>query len=262
MKTLVIGDIHNRVDWIEPFLQSVEHDNVIFLGDYFDDFGDTPDDATKTAEWLAKSVLTDNRIHLIGNHDQPYKYVGNLFFDNFHGFTNNKSKAINKVFNKYNTNIWSKIKYAHFDFKYNYIYSHAGLTAKLFPFCPVKGPDLKKYSDIISNGEQTLVDNDQACVPIFTNNIDGSYSGITWIRPESMEIIPTVSQVVGHTPCHTIYNCPIEKSRPFYVEDDMGGSVTYLDCKINWVGLVDNGIMHYVSRDNGVIIPRYSFDYS
>ena len=49
MKTIIVSDIHNRVDWIEPTLSLLKYDNVIFIGDYFDDFGDTHKDAENTA---------------------------------------------------------------------------------------------------------------------------------------------------------------------------------------------------------------------
>ena len=37
MATIIISDLHNRVDWVEPALSSPllkPYDNVIFLGDY------------------------------------------------------------------------------------------------------------------------------------------------------------------------------------------------------------------------------------
>lgn len=41
MRTVIISDLHNRVDWIESTLSILDFDKVVFLGDYFDDFDDT-----------------------------------------------------------------------------------------------------------------------------------------------------------------------------------------------------------------------------
>jgi predicted secreted acid phosphatase len=63
---MIISDLHNRIDWVEPALSSLQYNKVIFLGDYFDDFDDTVEDTKKVAKWLKQSVPKPDRIHLCG----------------------------------------------------------------------------------------------------------------------------------------------------------------------------------------------------
>lgn len=73
MNYLIIPDVHNRVEWAESLIAAFPGRVVIFLGDYFDDFNDTPAHARVTAEWLRHS-LGEGRLHLMGNHDLPYRW--------------------------------------------------------------------------------------------------------------------------------------------------------------------------------------------
>ena len=73
MKTwLIIPDIHNKYELAEKIISLENPDKVIFLGDYFDDFYDTVNDASDVASWLKESMSKPDRIHLLGNHDLSY----------------------------------------------------------------------------------------------------------------------------------------------------------------------------------------------
>jgi len=52
MRSLIIPDIHHHTENADYWLNSQRHDRVIFLGDYFDNFGDNESDARLTARWL------------------------------------------------------------------------------------------------------------------------------------------------------------------------------------------------------------------
>ena len=69
---LIVPDIHHDYETAEMIIDGVRPDATVFLGDYFDDFYDTPEDADNTAQWLKKSLRKKNRIHLLGNHDIHY----------------------------------------------------------------------------------------------------------------------------------------------------------------------------------------------
>ena len=71
-KAVVIPDIHNKWPRAEEIIADESPDRIIFLGDYFDDFEDTTEDAEATAAWLAKSLADRSRVHLAGNHDVHY----------------------------------------------------------------------------------------------------------------------------------------------------------------------------------------------
>ena len=49
MRTLIIPDLHHRTDHADHWLATQRHDRVVFLGDYFDGFGDNVNDARRTA---------------------------------------------------------------------------------------------------------------------------------------------------------------------------------------------------------------------
>ena len=76
--TLVVPDIHNNFTAAEERIAEVRErfpgriSQIVFLGDYFDDYGDTPEMTRQTAEWLQHSVEQSDRVHLVGNHDLAY----------------------------------------------------------------------------------------------------------------------------------------------------------------------------------------------
>lgn len=73
--TLVIGDIHNRIDAADRAIAKYAsrcQRTVLFLGDYFDAFGDGPREMRATCQWLRRSLKVPTRAHLLGNHDLAY----------------------------------------------------------------------------------------------------------------------------------------------------------------------------------------------
>ena len=73
-RTLIIPDVHNATERVEEVIseQGAGCDRIMLLGDYFDQFHDTPADAERVARWLMASTQDSRRIHLLGNHDLPY----------------------------------------------------------------------------------------------------------------------------------------------------------------------------------------------
>ncbi len=96
LRTIIIPDLHNRVDWVEPALSSMRYDKVIFLRDYFDDFDDTVEDVKKVAKWLKQSLSKPGRIHLCGTHEMWYRFPDNPFLQ-ASGNTEQKSDLINHI---------------------------------------------------------------------------------------------------------------------------------------------------------------------
>jgi hypothetical protein len=72
--TLVIGDVHHRIDAAHHLIAkySARCQRTVFLGDYFDAFGDGPREMRATCQWLRRSLKDPNRTHLLGNHDLAY----------------------------------------------------------------------------------------------------------------------------------------------------------------------------------------------
>ncbi len=72
--TLVVPDIHHRVEQVEAILAKYRdaYERVVFLGDYFDTPGDTTEQQRETCRWLQRSIQDTPRVHLLGNHDIAY----------------------------------------------------------------------------------------------------------------------------------------------------------------------------------------------
>src|SRR5688500_14181414 len=73
-RTLIIPDIHHQIAVVDAVLEREDHDRVIFLGDYFDDFGDTPEKARRTASRRQPRLGDPAMTFLFGNPDLPYLY--------------------------------------------------------------------------------------------------------------------------------------------------------------------------------------------
>lgn len=125
MKTLIIPDIHHKTRQVATLLNRVSYDEVISLGDWFDDFGDTPQDAERTAGFL-KDFLSDARhLTLIGNHDLPY--ITWDVQDFCSGFTSDKAYRIRSTIPKDLWNTWIQNKRVSlYQFRSPYYLVHAG----------------------------------------------------------------------------------------------------------------------------------------
>jgi hypothetical protein len=95
MRTLVFSDIHCDIKGIEEFIEGQKPDQVIFLGDYFDCFYDTPEMNYDTAVWLEQSMRQPNRIHLVGNHDLGY--ISSTFKNWCSGWTLEKYRKVHAI---------------------------------------------------------------------------------------------------------------------------------------------------------------------
>ena len=100
MRTLIIPDVHQKLVKLERILENNTFDQLISLGDWFDDFYDTPAQAKKTAERIIElySKYGENFIWLLGNHDIPYLFPGTYDYYACSGNTRDKIKTIQEVF--------------------------------------------------------------------------------------------------------------------------------------------------------------------
>ncbi len=208
MKTLVISDAHNNCFWIEEFLKDYKDHQIIYVGDYFDNFHDSAHEATETAIWLQYSLNQPNRIHLWGNHDISYHY-SNTGCYNCPGFTEGKNLAINSIMKPSD---WDKLKFYHFDG--NFWYSHAGFNINHFPVFHQEDPT----TGGISNGyiQSVLDDQFSEIFPIkdlpnpiiwasdYRRGGRDKHAGILWEDWKGLKKIPGINQIVGHTPVNKI----------------------------------------------------------
>lgn len=160
MRTLVIGDIHQRIDSVKNILETEKnYDEVVFLGDWFDSFYEPPRVAgmEETAEYLRYLVMDhpdkSKFVFLVGNHDLSYIYNNRASsMTSIHksiefycsGFTTSKAKKFRKVF--YDEGLKDDFFYKNFKIAHqtqDWTLSHAGLHERHIP--------VGKNADILVN---------------------------------------------------------------------------------------------------------------
>ncbi len=185
----VHGDIHNHVKEAQRFLDHEKPNRVIWLGDFFDNFNDTPTDATNTALWVRKTMEERPRdVFIFGNHDIPYRFPDQEKFHQY-GFSKEKSEAIRAVLTEEH---WSRFVLSHEEFwnGQTILFSHAGYIERFFRN-EVYDSEQRKVLEAIclANGNKTC----------YNPLLDAVYGPI-WIRWPSLPVMNGVCQVVGHTP--------------------------------------------------------------
>lgn len=237
MTTIVISDIHNHVRWIEPALKKLKeligYDEVVFLGDYFDDFGDSPYNAMATAQWLKASVQIPNRVHLIGNHDMPYIVPANdaMWCP---GFTIPKKNVINDVMKEH----WHQLRPAYYS--QGYLMSHAGFNPKLVEH-PINGiPDPQGLVELAEEGLKKVKNLEPH--PLFLPGArmsTGFVGGITWQDWDDEFLpLPGINQIVGHTPYRVVQEVKTDDS----ISIDM-------DTNNKHIGVITNGVLTFFTRE-------------
>jgi hypothetical protein len=210
-KILVIGDIHNKTEIAELYLKSWGG-KVVFVGDYFDDFYDTPDDAIRTAEWLKDSLTKPERIHLMGNHDFHYMMPieSNMYCS---GYSPDKHKVIQNILTNED---WSKVKYFHAE--NDCWFSHAGITYNWFSH-PIYGTTKDTIESIVAQGildiQNRIYDGTGIKALYAADRYRGGRfekGGLLWNDWRNADFFPGITQIVGHTPRDVIKRS--ERKRP------------------------------------------------
>ena len=70
MKTLIVGDVHGRVEVVERALAQAAP--VIFVGDFLDSFNRTVADQIKCLDLVLEAIATDKAQAILGNHELSY----------------------------------------------------------------------------------------------------------------------------------------------------------------------------------------------
>lgn len=212
MRTIVVPDLHNRIHWIELFLSKEVFDEVVFLGDYFDQHDTTVIDTRATATWLKFSLAQPKRIHLFGNHDLGYAYQHTdkysrlqLRWMHCEGNTPKKYKAINKIITRQE---WDQLRLLYITQGWHL--SHAGLSEHHFAKPFIGFADAEKICErALENVRNGM------CDPVLTTgwarrHVIGNKTptrednepggGILWQDwHHEFEPIEGINQIVGHT---------------------------------------------------------------
>ncbi len=233
MKTIIISDIHNRVNWIESALSALDFDRVVFLGDYFDDFHDTLEDIKKAAKWLKQSLSKPDRIHLLGTHDMWYSFPYNPYL-RASGNTREKSEAINRILSE---NDWNKLKLYHCE--KGFLLSHAGVHQYLL------GKNNLSTQEILKSIKSAT----EVALQAAKNGkphpwLDAGFSrggiqvvgGITWLDwYDEFEPVPHLNQIIGHAELKQPEERHTENSKNYC-----------FDTKNRHIGIIEDGLFRII----------------
>lgn len=231
MRTLIVPDLHNRVDWVEPVLSSLRYDKVIFLGDYFDDFNDTVENARKVAKWLKRSLSKPDRIHLCGTHEMWYRFPENPFLQ-ASGNTEQKSNIINHILTEKD---WNTLKLCYYE--QGFLLTHAGVHSYLLGKNNLGTQEM--LNRIKSETEKALHDVRKAKINPW---LDAGFArgglqavgGITWLDwNEEFAPVPYLNQIVGHTQLTNPEEKSTENSRNYC-----------LDTKNRHIGILEDRVLY------------------
>lgn len=192
MKTLIIPDIHTKHSIAESIITYEKPDKTIFLGDYFDEFGETHEMVNNAAIRLKNSLQKNDRIHLIGNHDLNYMSENrNLKCSGFEYSKFNIIKSHNLQ--------WYKMKL--FCWVNDWLCTHAGFSNILYNMI---SNDLSVNDTLnLSVDDLQNIDDESFQFKFINAGISrgGSEStgGIIWCDYDEFIDIPGIKQIFGHT---------------------------------------------------------------
>lgn len=225
IKTIIIPDIHNDYHTAEKIIKKENPDKIVFLGDYFDDFDDTVQNAINTAKWLKKSLKQKNRIHLIGNHDLSY------MTDNPNlkcaGYRIDKHKAIKN----YSID-WSKLL-MHYWINERWLCTHVGFSNDFFKQqCTKKSDSIQKVLDSSKKDLENI--NDENYIhPFFqvgfSRGGSNDVGGPLWCGYDEFVDIPEINQIFGHTPDYTVRHCKTKNSEHYCIDTKLNHYAMYHD---------------------------------
>ncbi|MEM9444004.1 MAG: metallophosphoesterase [Verrucomicrobiota bacterium] len=242
MKTLIIPDIHNRIDWVNDFLQSVPHDNLVFLGDFFDretEYAQT----MRTAIWLKETLMRfPNATFLLGNHDMHYRFPHNDYLK-CSGYTEEKQMIINSIIT---SDDWNRFQL--YKIEQGWLISHAGVSDVVFR-PPGRTLDLKwieqKCNEAIISA--ALNEPHDAIEPDVSRGGKTREGGIIWLDWQLFKPLRNIHQIVGHTVGNDVRERKLEKN---------GQVISWnfcIDCACRYVGVLQDSQFQVI--DTGIYDP-------
>lgn len=191
LKTLIIPDVHQNIAKLKEILREPA-DRRVFLGDWFDDFGDTPAAARNTAAFLEDLMLDPANTFLYGNHDIPYAFPQSrrLLCS---GFTLEKCRVLAPYMEKIRAKFILSIEVE------GWLCSHAGFH-----------PDYAQNIPAQCAAALKILRDDPTAAPFllragWSRGGDQEWGGCTWLDwNDEFQPVPGIKQLVGHTQGHEV----------------------------------------------------------
>jgi hypothetical protein len=192
-KTIIIPDIHNNYTKAEAMIDREKPDQIVFLGDFFDNIGNTLEDTSNTAQWLKDSLEKPDRVHIIGNHDLSYMSDNDSI----------KCSGYNEL--KHSIIKSTKIDWRKLVFHYwldDWLCTHAGLTRDYYIEYKQKDQSVKDF--LVQQSSEAMENiSDGYDHRLFNASMSrggsSKVSGILWCDYDEFVDIPGVKQIFGHT---------------------------------------------------------------
>jgi hypothetical protein len=197
---LIIPDVHLKMDTVQRILNRESYDAVYFLGDFFDDWNDTPTKNAQMAQKLNEWMNRDDCHFIYGNHDAHYVWDDSSLPCS--GFEELKKLAIRNFLNL-------KLVDKKFWFFYRvdgWILTHAGLDARNYPATMPKNADgVATYlagQSATCREHLVMGRNHWFTRAGFARGGNAPIGGILWCDWfDEFHTIQGVNQIVGHTFC-------------------------------------------------------------
>lgn len=227
MRTLIISDIHCKIDRVQELVDRVNLDRIISLGDWFDKRDNTPQEVERTAQYLVEIRADKRWVKLFGNHEMGYRFpISDFTYCT--GWLPWKRKLIRAIMREED---WQGFKWFHV--QEGFLFTHAGLHPMYLPGY------LKHYSlDNIGNflRRESLEANIKATVLMdhwfyrcgkARAGGTAKKGGIVWLDfKDEFKPIKGIKQVFGHT---------------HLKEPTWNGDNLCLDTGLNHYAILENG---------------------
>ncbi len=194
---LIIPDLHLHSENADFWIERHPGARVLFLGDYFDDFKDSPEAAARMASWLRSRIESEPTwVFLVGNHDLPYLYPldERLIGPGFHLSKRLEIASAIRGLDR------SRLR-LHYFLDDDLLLSHAGLhpgwlprqdrhSAKVLLHEAEEALLLGRWHDLLAWGQ------DRGAISLSGPRV----GGIAWMDWQNLVPLEFTHQIVGHTP--------------------------------------------------------------
>lgn len=251
MKTLVIADVHEQVVRLSGILKrESDYTKAVFTGDYFDSKCAEVAGVDKTLEMVLDLVEDSRNVLLIGNHDAHYIFPNNPYIA-----CSVKSARYMQTIGAQIHVLKKHLKFYHYDTTLKVLFSHAGITDKLYEkaFSDLSIDDKLKFLDstLAAAAVQLITrDNPDKLVSVgYERGGMNNYGGLFWGDIRKHFPVPGLKQIFGHTqvdePVAVTLNGPSGGAFPLISTPDYKPAESYS------IGN-DTGLDTYLSIENGI----------
>ena len=238
MRTLILPDCHLRWPLQDKIVRFESPDNVIHMGDTFDQFYDSPELNADAAKWLKKRLHDPKWTFVESNHNIHYRLAANI--TRCSGFTKEKFDAINSILTP---DDWARQKWYHV--QDNILFTHAGLHS-------CYAPKLNNIKDVVSKLDQHISFSEIELKKNMPNWLYGAgvsrgglfpVGGILWCDESEFKPIKGVSQIFGHTPSGPkLFNgknrCFFKNGQKFNLNEDI--NINLDSREGSWYGVIED----------------------